>query len=379
MFLKDMLHFKTVNDFENYLETIVKPQWLKSLVLHHTWKPVESDWNGKSTMEGMKKYYQRMGWDSGPHIFVCIGSPKAENDGIWIMSDLTEVGIHANECNSISWGLEIVGNYDVKQWSDNLKAFLYDLVPVILKKINVTSVTVESLRGHRECNSPKTCPGKLIDMNIVRDDIQKVMFPNTTVVDRNSPLMSAAQCTLEQAVNYVAKNNGWYTKKELRDIILKSYFDEYKIAGINPCLAIAQMVHETGYLTSWWSNRPRRNPAGIGVTGQASKTEPKPEESNMWAYNPSTQMWHKGLSYSTFDQHAVPAHVARLLAYATTPILRTINQQKYIDQHTKERPLPEKVNGCAPTLAGLEGTWAFPGKGYADKIASHANGIIRMK
>jgi hypothetical protein len=89
-------------------------------------------------------------------------------------------------------------------------------------------------------------------------------------------------------------------------------------------------------------------------------------------------MWHKGLSYATFDKDAVPAHISRLLAYATVPIQRTAEQQRYIDTYTKSRPVPDRVNGIAPTLAGLEGTWAFPGKGYADKIASHANGIIRM-
>ena len=373
-----MLFFSTVAEFEKYLQSIKKPDWLEALVIHHTWKPVESDWSGLSTMNGMKKYYERLGWDSGPHLFVCIGSPDPKNDGIWLMSNLEEVGIHAGECNSVSWGMEIVGNYDVKPWSADLKNFLYTLIPVIMKKINVNSITIDNLRGHRECNSPKTCPGKMIDMNVLRNDLQKAMFPNSNVVTRDTALMNGAVCTLSQAVKYVQKSNGWYTEKELHDIILKAYFDEGQKTGINPTLAIAQMVHETGFLTSWWSNRPRRNPAGIGVTGQTSSSQPKPEDAYMWAYNTSTQMWHKGLSFSSFDKNAVPAHVARLLAYATKPISRTVEQQNYINTFTKDRPLPDKVNGCAPTLAGLEGTWAFPGKGYADKIAAHANGIIRM-
>jgi hypothetical protein len=36
---------------------------------------------------------------------------------------------------------------------------------------------------------------------------------------------------------------------------------------------------------------------------------------------------------------------------------------------TALRPLPSRVLGCAPTLAGLGGTWAVPGLSYAAKIA----------
>ena len=37
---------------------------------------------------------------------------------------------------------------------------------------------------------------------------------------------------------------------------------------LDPLVAVAQMVLETGNLTSFWSQTPRRNPAGIGVTGE---------------------------------------------------------------------------------------------------------------
>jgi hypothetical protein len=58
MFAKEMIHFPNVTDFEKYLSGIVKPEWTKTLVIHHKWKPVESDWNGITTMQGMKKYYE---------------------------------------------------------------------------------------------------------------------------------------------------------------------------------------------------------------------------------------------------------------------------------------------------------------------------------
>ena len=377
MFLEKPIQYKSVAEFEEYLNSMEKPNWVKTLVIHHTWKPVQSDWNGEKTMIGLQNYYKKLGWTAGPHMFVCVGSPNPANDGIWILSPLDSPGIHAGDCNSVSWGMEIVGNFDVMPWPATLKTFLYDLFPVLLKKLEAKSITLETMKGHRECNSPKTCPGKQINMDLVRSDVQQIMFPNKNLVTRNSSIISPPRCTLDESVKYLDER-GWYTKNELQNIILKAYFVESEKVGVDPCVAIAQMVHETGYLSSWWSNRPRRNPAGIGVTGQTSSVQPKPEDLVNWAYNTSTQMWHKGLSYATFDKDAVPAHISRLLAYATVPIQRTSEQQRYIDTYTKSRPVPDRVNGIAPTLAGLEGTWAFPGKGYADKIASHANGIIRM-
>jgi hypothetical protein len=138
------------------------------------------------------------------------------------------------------------------------------------------------------------------------------------------------------------------------------------------------MIHETGYLTSWWSNRPRRNPAGIGVTGQMSNKQPPPEDIQNWAYDAKIKKWRKGLSFTAWDKTAVPAHIARLLGYALKPEEQSTVQKAYVEKYTKARPIPPKVIGCAPTLAGLEGTWAYPGKGYADKLALQANNIIRL-
>jgi N-acetylmuramoyl-L-alanine amidase/Mannosyl-glycoprotein endo-beta-N-acetylglucosaminidase len=377
MFNADIKHFKTVQEYKDYVATITKPSWVKGVVIHHTWKPVQGDWKGETTMNALKKYYENLHWDAGPHLFLCIGSPNSENDGIWQMTPLTGVGVHAGECNSTTWGMEIVGNYDLQPWSAELKEAVYDTLEVLLEKIGVKSVVKDTLRGHRECNSPKTCPGKMIDMEVVRSDMQTRLFPNTNMVDRNSAIINSSRCTPEEALSYLKGHNGWYTPNELKNIVIPAYYQFGSVSGVDPCIAIAQLIHETGFLTSWWSNRPRRNPAGIGVTGQSSAVAPAPEDAKNWAYNSQTQQWYKGLSFATWDKDAVPAHVARLLGYAVPVSSMTDAQRAFVFKYTHERPLPASVLGVAPTLAGLEGTWAVPGKGYADKLALHANGIIR--
>jgi hypothetical protein len=376
MFQANIQQWKTTEEFAAYLQTLSKPSWAKAVVVHHTWKPVESQWRGRATMDGLKRYYeQQMRWNAGPHLFVCVGAPNPADDGIWMLTPLDVVGIHAGSCNSSSWGVEVVGNFDQAPWSVALSTFMHDLLAVLLRKLEAKSVTEKTLRGHRECNSPKTCPGKQINMDALRDTMQQILFPNKEVVSRNSSILSPARCSEAKAFAYLNGRGGWYSDNELKTVIVPAYYRHASIVKVDPAVAIAQMIHETGFLTSWWSNRPRRNPAGIGVTGQSSIEEP--DNLLEWAYNERTKKWHKGLSFMTWESHAIPAHIARLLAYATKPIDRNSEQQQFIDKYTKERPVPVSVIGKSPTLAGLEATWAYPGVGYADKLALHVNTMMR--
>jgi hypothetical protein len=111
------------------------------------------------------------------------------------------------------------------------------------------------------------------------------------------------------------------------------------------------MVLETGNLTSRWSQPPRRNPAGIGVTGEPGV----------------------GISFPSWDA-AVRAHVGRLLACAIAKGKGNAVQRALIKEALEVRPLPNNRRGCAPTLAGLAGTWAADKK-YSGKIARLANEI----
>jgi hypothetical protein len=194
-------------------------------------------------------------------------------------------------------------------------------------------------------------------------------------VTRDSKVMAPARCTQKQATEYVFERmpvSSNYTRHDLENVIIPAYFTVGELIGVDPCIAIAQMIHETGFLSSFWSKRPRRNPAGIGVTGQTAKSLPKDASYWEWSYDDEARIWKKGLRFDTWDRGSVPGHISRLLGYATKEPERTHEQKEFLKEHTARRPLPPKVIGCAPTLAGLEGTWAVPGKGYADKLAAHA-------
>lgn len=150
----------------------------------------------------------------------------------------------------------------------------------------------------------------------------------------------------------LARPHGEYTEQDVARIV-QLYFETARPVGLDPLLLVSQMVLETANLTSFWSQRPRRNPAGIGVTGEPGA----------------------GVSFPSWPK-AVRAHAGRLLAYALPVDGEDSLQHALIEEALTWRPLPANRRGVAPTLQGLAGTWATDPE-YADKISRIANEIRR--
>ena len=171
---------------------------------------------------------------------------------------------------------------------------------------------------------------------------------------------------------------GEYTVYDVR-IITNAYWTQSLSVGIDPILAFSQCLHETARLLSWWAARPRRNAAGIGVTGETriAAKAPGPD----WAYDERVKLWRAGVSFRTWADHSIPAHLGRLLGYALHPKEMTDAQLALYRRAIAVRPLPPQYLGCAPTLQGLEDTWATDGDPttesfYADAIARQANALV---
>jgi hypothetical protein len=167
----------------------------------------------------------------------------------------------------------------------------------------------------------------------------------------DSALSAAPRARAEQAERLLlSRPHGHYSDADVHTII-GHYFAVAPAVGLDPLLVIAQMVEETGNLTSFWSQRPRRNPAGIGVTGEPGA----------------------GVSFPDWTT-ASRAHTGRLLAYALPKNTENQVQASLIEQALSFRPLPDKFRGAALTLRGLAGAWAHDPE-YANKISSIANQI----
>jgi len=164
-------------------------------------------------------------------------------------------------------------------------------------------------------------------------------------LDTSSRIIAPPRVAERQVVRYlVPKYSGAYTNSDVRWLVGR-YFDVSVEAGVDPLVVIAQMDHETAHLSSYWSQRPRRNPAGIGVTGEPGEGVSFPR----WSYS-------------------VDAHVGRLLAYALPRGAGTTRQKTLIARALSWRSLPDSYRGSARTIYGLQRRWGSD-RYYARKLA----------
>lgn len=170
---------KTLEGFKKYIKgKNFQPNNPYRLILHHTWKPTEKDWNGQTTINALKKYYEGLGWSAGPHIFIA-------PDGIWLFTDMKYQGIHAGEGNYRSIGIEVVGNYDGAKWSGKIKEQAIGVIKALMDELKIKD---ENLCFHRDFSS-KTCPGKAITKEWILEKIKAPVSPPNT--------NEAASCTTE--------------------------------------------------------------------------------------------------------------------------------------------------------------------------------------
>ena len=210
----------------------------------------------------------------------------------------------------------------------------------------------QAIKGHCEYGF-SACPGPILLplLSTWRDHA-----PGAGAITADAPLLAAPGAAADVvAARFVAAMlrtpSPRYTAADVSTTIIPAYWRLCVAVGLDPLLAVAQLAHETGYLSSDWCARPHRNPAGIGVTGEAGA----------------------GASFATWADDAIPAHVGRLLAYALVD--GNAVQRACIAQALAVRPLSARYRGIAPTLRGLGGTWAVPGWGYAAKLAAIATAL----
>ena len=192
-------------------------------------------------------------------------------------------------------------------------------------------------------------------------------------------ILGRASGTPEQALKWFsARADDSYLEPDHRSLktIISAYQEIGELVGLDWFLALAQMGHETGNLRSFWSLRPRRNPAGIGCDGNPKAFE---GDGKPGTFNPERQQWEHGISFETWANDSVPAHIGRLLAYALPIGMENPAQLKIILQALSYRAFPDKARGSAQTFVQLGKVhnksgfgWASPGDKYGERIAAIA-------
>jgi hypothetical protein len=395
-FAADIQHWPTLAEFEAHLRAhpAAIAAWATEIVYHHTYRPLRHQWHGRKTMDGLKRYYEfDQGWPSGPHLFIA-------PDGIWQLTPLNLPGTHAMAGNADSWGIEVVGDYDHEEWPKPIAELALGAGAALLRWRGLP-VNRQTVSPHHAYNPLKSCPGKEIDLDWVRRELARRLatLPNvtpTTGYSEHSPIIDAPQATEAHAIRYVLEHTrGGYKPWDIVQVIIPAYWEICLAVGVDPVLAIAQMIHETGCLSSALSQRKDkdgrdlRNPAGIGVSERKDLATPHHRPGCVW--DADVGGYRPCVGFKDWATAAIPAHVGRLLAYATTPARRTTRQAALVKQALSYRGLDLVAHGSATTLkplgavhnpanAGLpkdkwRAGWAWDGQEYGRNIAKIANAI----
>ena len=165
-----------------------------------------------------------------------------------------------------------------------------------------------------------------------------------TITDSN--IMGKSIATVEQMVSYVKKNNPNPKLSVTLEELAKLFIEEGNIEGVRGDIAFAQAIKETGFFKYGGDVLPEQNNyAGIGTVGGGVKG-----------------------AYFDTAKIGVQAQIQHLQAYATKDKLN----QELVD------PRYHLVNrGSAPTVTGLNGKWAVPGKGYGEDILNILDRILK--
>jgi len=212
------------------------------------------------------------------------------------------------------------------------------------------------LVGHCHANggNDHTDPGPL-NAHFVTNGVG-APFSSVDGISASSTILAGPRATRAQLRRHlIARHDANPGQSRLKDStladIVNLYADTCSSIGLDPLVAVSQMELETGHLTSKASQPPRRNPAGIGITGPGVP----------------------GVSFPTWKK-AVRGHVGRLAAYAIPSGKGTPAQKALITEALAVRPLDPDKRGTAVRLGGLSKHWAADQQ-YASKIVKIAKEI----
>ena len=151
-------------DFSAYISTLTLTNWRPQfVVVHNTSIPRLSEWHavpGDQRMRNLEHYYRdEKNWSAGPHLFVA-------DDLIWAFTPLTTSGVHSPSWNAISWGIEMVGEFEQEPFSPKVRDNTVHALAILHAW---RGLNPDTIRFHKEDpnTSHTTCPGR----NVSKTDL----------------------------------------------------------------------------------------------------------------------------------------------------------------------------------------------------------------
>jgi N-acetylmuramoyl-L-alanine amidase-like protein len=169
-------HWPTIAAFAAYLQGVPRPPWVTGLTNHNTYRPNEFTWQGLASMHSMTQVYIDKGWSAGPHLYLCAAAPNAADTGVWQLTPLGHVGVHAGACNDDHLGIEWVGDFEARQPTAEQYTLGITINLLILKHWGLPP---GSVNVHRDCMPGRTCPGKHLTSEQIRASLRAPAPPLT--------------------------------------------------------------------------------------------------------------------------------------------------------------------------------------------------------
>lgn len=167
------------------------------ICLHNTWRPTIASWTETDPqringLNGLRAYYEGMGWHAGPHAFI---SRQFING----FSPLTAWGIHSTCFNHTHIGLEMIGNYaaGAEPFDSGDGAMVRDnavfAVAVLMAKIGLAPE--RDLVFHRDCSADHhDCPGS----GVGKPEMVARIRADMTMLSGPAPSPSVGTYTVER-------------------------------------------------------------------------------------------------------------------------------------------------------------------------------------
>jgi hypothetical protein len=172
------------------------------------------------------------------------------------------------------------------------------------------------------------------------------------VVEPDAALLSAPRASAKRLVLYiVCGKRGAYSEPDVQEII-ETYSATCIRVGLDPLIAVSQLILESDNLTSPKAQRPQLDPFAIG--GLMTRAG--------------------GIPFGSWSEVA-RIHAGLLLAYALRPGAEETTQLAFLEEALALEPLLSKVRGTAPTLGRLAAAWTREAS-YANRLRAIANRIL---
>lgn len=161
----------TQPEFAEYVKSVAgKYSSFKPIgcVLHNTYLPNlakvdyylnNNKWTQAQLVDNWWQSYIRMGWYSGPHLFIF-------RDKIFVGCPLWERGTHSPSYNSSYFGIEMIGDYSTEILPDDIKSNATFAIASLFKFKIKMPAKAWTFRYHGEDprTSHKGCPGKNVGL-----------------------------------------------------------------------------------------------------------------------------------------------------------------------------------------------------------------------